>query len=91
MPPMWRGTNLWQQFFLVFCLMVGLNGVSDAVAHLRWWRAISGKNAGVRLLIASDAVDGAKQMGLGFPDLKAGESGAQLSGKVDIVVEGEHT
>ena len=84
-----RGGNIWWQFVGLILILSSLHSVASSVANQQWWVVTHGGEDKVRLLITSDAVPGARQLGLNFPNWKAGENSAELSDEIEVVYEGE--
>jgi hypothetical protein len=72
-------------------ILFSLYSVASSVSDVRTWLTKQGKDDQIRLLVTSDVVPAAQQMGLNFPNLQPGEHSAQLSDKVNLVYENEHT
>lgn len=84
--------DLWEPVFpllvITFCLVFFALGA----AKVRWRRVLAEQGQGqVRLLVEGDAIRGAQEMGLTFPELRSGDKSAELSGSVEVVFEGERT
>ncbi len=84
--------DLWEPvsplLVITFCFVFFALGT----AKIRWRRALAehGQDQ-VRLLVAADAVPGAREMGLTFPESPPGDKSAELSNPVEVVFESEHT
>jgi len=86
-----RGRNLWRQFVGLIIILIALYNVAASVSDVRAWLTKHGKDDRIRLLVTSDVVPAAQQMGLSFPHPQPGERSAQLSDEVNLVYENERT
>jgi len=89
---MGRRSSAWRQLFLLYLLMIlsalfasGLGRLQGmgTTAHSTLHRS--------RILVSADAVRGAGEMGLAFPEWRPGDNSAQLSDEVDIVLDDGQT
>jgi hypothetical protein len=78
------------QVFFVFTVLTLLIAYGAGWGQVRARYALGSQHFHAsQLLVAGDAVSGAREMGLAFPGWRAGDNSAHLSGEVDVVYEGE--
>jgi hypothetical protein len=84
--------DLWEPVYPLLIITFCLTFFALGNAKVRWRRVLAehGRDQ-VRLLIAGDAVRGAREMGLTFPESPPGDKSAELSNPVEVVFEGERT
>ena len=76
-----------QQFGLVAIIAACIFCVSLLMGQREWARATARENS-IRLLIAPEAITGARQLGIAFPETK-GSTSAQLSENLNLLYVGE--
>jgi hypothetical protein len=84
--------DLWEPVYPLLVITLSLVFFALGAANVRWRRVLAEQGQEqVRLLVEGDAIRGAQEMGLTFPELRPGDKSTELSGPVEVVFESERT